>query len=127
MMPHGLGIDLVEISRIQRMLDEHGQRTLQRLLTSSESEYCSRQAVPARHVAARVAAKEAAFKALSASGDAEYVGWQEFEVSRSIDGRPSLLFHGRGLDRAKRLRVQRALLSITHTDTYAAAVVALFG
>ena len=127
MIPIGIGIDLVEISRIQRMLDEHGQRTLRRLLTSTESEYCSKQAVPARHVAARVAAKEAAFKALSAGGDTEYIGWHEFEVSRSIDGRPSLLFHGRGQELAKRLHVERALLSVTHADAYAAAVVALFG
>ena len=126
MIPLGLGIDLVEIERVARLIDQHGDRALGRLLTDTEASYCSRQAAPERHVAARVAAKEAAFKALAAGGDAAYIGWREFEVTRGIDGRPALQFHGRARELAERLQVAHTLVSLTHTDSHAAAVVALF-
>ena len=125
--PLGVGIDLVDIARVERMLERNGERLLRRLLTEEERRYCLSRAQPARHVAARVAAKEAAFKALFPSEDGGYIGWQEFEVLRSRDGRPGLLLKGRAQDAAQRMGVSRTLVSLSHSESHALAVVILVG
>ena len=66
----GLGIDLVDIARVERMLASKGKRVLERLFTGDEVAYAMARARPAMHLAARLAAKEAAFKALAGSDDA---------------------------------------------------------
>lgn len=121
----GVGIDLVEVDRVTRLLARNGGRAADRLLTPAERDYCFSQACPAVHVAARLAAKEAAFKALSFGGDAAYLPWREFEVIRTRDGVPTLQFHGKARARADRRKVAAALLSLTHTTHHAAAVVIL--
>lgn len=125
MVPLGIGLDLVEIARVKRMLGSKGDRALRRLLTDEERTYCLAQSVPERHVAARVAAKEAAYKALSQTDHAGPIGWREVEVIRDLTGRPVLRFHGRALATARRLRVTDSLVSLTHTGDHAAAVVVL--
>lgn len=127
LIPLGVGIDLVDIARVERMLAHNGERLLHRLLTESERRYCLSRSEPARHVAARVAAKEAAFKALFASENGGYIGWQEFEVLRSPEGRPELLFKRRAQERARQMGVSRALISLSHSRTHAVAVVILVG
>ncbi len=121
----GIGIDVVDIDRVQRMLTEHGGRMLQRLFTEAERTYAMPKAKPALHLAARLAAKEAAFKALSGSEEARAIGWSEIEVTRDALGRPGLAFHGRAAARADELGVVRTHCSLTHTDLSAAAVVVL--
>ena len=123
----GVGLDLVAIERVRRMLDHNGDRVLNRLLTEGERSYCETQPMPARHVAARIAAKEAAYKAFQVAEGARGIGWQEMEVVRDAEGRPSLRFHGRAQEMAERLKLKSAHLSITHTDENAAAVVILAG
>ena len=123
----GLGLDLVAVPRVERLLDRHGERALERLLTESEREYCMTRAAPAIHVAARLAAKEAAYKALAHDPDARAIGWREAEVSRDEDGRPSLLLHGRASEAAERLGVRSSFVSLTHVATHGAAVVVLLG
>lgn len=118
---------MVEIARVERMLAQNGERLLRRLLTEGERRYCLSRGEPARHVAARVAAKEAAFKALFVSENGGYIGWQEFEVLRSPEGRPELLLKGRAQERARQMGVSRALLSLSHSHTHAVAVVILVG
>jgi holo-[acyl-carrier protein] synthase len=126
MIPVGLGIDLVEVPRVAKMIERFGGRALHRVLTPAERTYCESKAVIEQHVAARLAAKEAAFKALAAAGDVPYMGWLEFEVARAIDGSPTLRFHGRAQALATRLKVEVIHVSLTHTDRYAAAVVAVY-
>ena len=121
----GLGIDLVEVSRIERMLREKGERAVERIFTPREAEYAKRRAAPAQHFAARFAAKEACFKALSGTEEARAVGWRDIEVVTGGDGRPSLELHGLALRRAEVLRVTRILVTLTHTDGVAGAVVVL--
>lgn len=121
----GVGIDLVDVARVQRMLESHGDRLLDRLFTDGEREYSMGMARPALHLAVRLAAKEAAFKALSGSEGARGIGWGEIEVTRDAIGRPSVTFHGRAADRARELGVVRCHCSLTHTDSSAAAVVVL--
>jgi|APGre2960657505_1045072.scaffolds.fasta_scaffold00173_16 holo-[acyl-carrier protein] synthase len=121
----GVGIDLVDIARVQRLIDGKGQRALDRLFTADEVAYASSRARPAMHLAARIAAKEAAFKALSGSDEARRIGWREVEVIAQSGGAPRLELHGRAQLRARELGVGRAHLSLSHTDTTAGAVVVL--
>lgn len=120
----GTGIDLVEIERIQRSVDRFGKRFLDRVYTEPEQAYCLRKRNAAESLAARFAAKEAAAKALG-TGISHGVSWLEIEVVREPSGRPTLRFHGRALEWAKRLNSHRAALSLTHTGTLAMANVVL--
>ncbi|HSA54413.1 MAG TPA: holo-ACP synthase [Gemmatimonadaceae bacterium] len=121
----GVGIDVVDVARIKALLDAKGERVLERLLTEEERRYCARKPRPEQHIAVRVAAKEAVFKALSGAPSARGIGWREIEVRTDDDGRPRLLLHGRAGQRAAELRVNHHWLSLTHGDTVAAAVVVL--
>lgn len=121
----GLGVDIVEIDRMQRMLDTHGDALIRRLFTESETKYALSRVEPAMHLAARVAAKEAAYKALSGNHLARAVGWQEIEVCLRDDGAPYLELHGRARERATEMGVLRPLVSLTHSKTAAVAVVVL--
>jgi holo-[acyl-carrier protein] synthase len=122
----GIGIDLVEIARVERMIDAKSDRALARLFTEAERAYALARARPAMHLAARLAAKEAAFKALAGSDEARLIGWREVEVvSPPGGGIPALRFHGRAEVRARELGVTKSFLSLTHTDSTAGAVVVL--
>lgn len=120
----GTGIDLVEIERIQRSTDRFGSRFLDRIYTAGEQEYCLRKRRAAESLAARFAAKEAGAKALG-TGISRGVTWTEIEVVREPGGRPSLKFHGRAAEMAKRLGVRNAALSLTHSRDMAMASVVL--
>lgn len=121
----GVGIDLVAASRVDRLLARHGVRALQRLFTPAERERAAGYAHASLHLAARIAAKEAAYKALSGDGRAHGVGWQDLEVTRHADGRPGLVFHGPAERRMAELGATRCHLSLTHAGGLAAAVVIL--
>ena len=118
----GVGIDLVDIHRVVELLERREEQALQKLLTSAEREFVLAQPVPARHFAARIAAKEAVYKALQSLPDARGVGWQDLEVLRSVEGRPSVKLHGvaEALDRKHGpLLIE---LSLSHSDMTAGAV-----
>lgn len=127
MMPLGLGVDVVDVDRVERLLAKYGDRVLVRLLTPDERAYCRTQALPARSVAVRLAAKEAAYKALTADRTAGWIGWQEVEIERGPEGRPQLRLHGRADAAAGRLGVRSTMVSLTHSHLSAAAVVMLLG
>ena len=121
----GVGVDLVEVPRIEKMLAERGSHVFERLLTPAERVYCVSMARPAEHVAVRLAAKEAVYKALQGSEAARGIGWRDTEVVRSQDGRPEAVLSGRAAQRAAELGVRRVLLSLSHTHTTAIAVAVL--
>ena len=121
----GVGIDLVEIARVERLLADKGKRLLTRLFTEQEVAYATSRARPAMHLAARLAAKEASFKALAGSQDARLIGWRDVEVVSHPHGPPTLAFHGRADLRSREVGVYRTHLSLTHTESTAAAVVVL--
>ncbi|HZF68946.1 MAG TPA: holo-ACP synthase [Gemmatirosa sp.] len=121
----GIGLDLVDIPRIARLLEAQGERAMARLFTAGEAEYARARAEPARHLAARFAAKEAAYKALAGTEHARGIGWRDIEVATAWDGRPLLVLHGRARARADELGVVRAHLTLTHAEAMAAAMVVL--
>ena len=123
----GVGMDLIEIARIERMLREKGEHAMERLFTFREVDYARGRPSPAQHFASRFAAKEAAFKALAGNDVARAVGWRDIEVVNHADGRPTLEFHGIAKRRAEQLGVVRVHVTLTHTDTTAGAVVVLEG
>ncbi len=121
----GIGIDLVDIARVERIIEWKGDRALKRLFTFREVDYASRRAQPARSYAARLAAKEAGFKALAGSELARKIGWRDMEVIIRADGSPTLVLHGPARRRAADLGVARIHITLTHTNTTAAAMVVL--
>jgi holo-[acyl-carrier protein] synthase len=122
-----IGIDMVEIARVERMLVSKGDHALRKLFTDAERTYALSRPRPALHLAARVAAKEAAYKALRGTPQARAIGWRELEVTLGSDGSPALLLHAGAARRARELGVTRVHLSLTHTATSAAAVAVLEG
>ena len=121
----GVGVDLVEVSRARAMLADKGAQVFDRLLTAAEAAYCRSRPDPAEHVAVRLAAKEAVYKALQGSDAARGIGWREIEVTRAADGRPDVTLTGLAAERARGLRVKRVLLSLSHTHEAAVAVAVL--
>lgn len=121
----GVGIDLVDIARVARLVEAHGERARRKLFSPGECAYADARPEPARHFAARFAAKEAAYKALSGSEEARAIGWRDIEVEMDALGRPTLLLHGRAAARGRELGVTRLHLSLTHADLVAGAVVVL--
>ena len=122
----GIGIDLVEVQRVRDLLARKGGRAIGRLFTSAEAAYAAAASDPALRFAARVAAKEAAYKALAGNELARGIGWRELEVVSNGEGRaPTLRLHGAAERRAAELEVAQIWLSITHERLTAAAVVVL--
>jgi holo-[acyl-carrier protein] synthase len=119
-----LGIDLVEVERIREAISRWGARFLTRVFAEGEiRQRRSHPAAFAQHVAGLFAAKEAGMKALG-------TGWRglsfrEIVITREPSGKPRLGFGGRAAQRATHLGVREAEVSITHTASTAAAVVAL--
>jgi holo-[acyl-carrier protein] synthase len=121
----GIGVDLVHIARVERLLSSKGHRALERLFTEEERGYALARMEPARHLAARIAAKEATFKALSGNAQARAISWREMEVVIDAHGRPELVLHGLAHERAQQLAIARTWLTLTHDGATAAAFVVL--
>jgi holo-[acyl-carrier protein] synthase len=120
MMIHGIGIDVVEVERIEAAIGNLGEAFLDRLFTLREQEYCRRQKRPALHYAARFAAKEAVSKALG-TGIGGQAGWLEMEVERTESGAPKMVFSGNAADFLASSGIAEVQVSLSHAKEYAAA------
>lgn len=118
----GIGIDLVEIGRIRKMLERHGEHFVARVFTQGEREYCAAMADPAPFYAARFAAKEAVSKALG-TGIGAQLAWLDVDVQREESGRPRVVLSGAGAETAAALGATRILLTLSHAEHYAIAQV----
>lgn len=116
----GIGIDVVEVSRIRSSLDEFGERFLTRIFTEAERDYCSKQKRPEIHFAARFAAKEAISKAFG-TGIGKEVAWLDMEINRRESGEPEVLLTGAAKNFADSRGAVQVLVSLTHAENYAAA------
>ncbi len=122
----GIGVDLVEISRIERLLARHGQRAVERILHPVEQAAIRRVDHPARFLAKRFAAKEAAAKALG-TGIAQGIRLQDMWIENDLLGRPELLLAGGALQRARRLGALSWHVSLSDERTHVVAFVVLEG
>lgn len=116
-----IGVDLIEIARIKRTIEDFGDRFLNRVYTERERDrYRNRIS----ELAARFAAKEATSKALGTG----IVGirWREMEVVSNRRGKPVLVLHGQAAERAKLLGFTDFSVSMTHSRTDAMAFVVAF-
>ncbi len=116
----GIGVDLVQISRMRDVIARWDERFLQRVFTEGEIAYCRRRRDPVPHFAARFAAKEAGLKALG-TGLRMGVSWRELEVRRERGQAPRLELAGRSRDIGRARGGTRMLLALTHEGDYALA------
>ena len=117
----GHGIDIVETARIKQMVEEHGQRFLDRCFTPAEQAYCRLH--PKRyyeHLAGRFAAKEAVLKVLG-TGWRGGIAWTDVDVVKMVTGQPTVQLTGESARVAAEQGIERWHLSISHIETHATA------
>jgi holo-[acyl-carrier protein] synthase len=118
-----LGVDLVDVAAFRARFDGR-ESLIVDTFSPAELAYCRTQRSPWPHLAARFAAREAALKALG-SGLAGAIAWRDVEVTLDPAGAPGLVFRGAFGEALGRAGLKRSTVSLSHTDTYAIAVVAL--
>ena len=122
----GIGSDLIDIRRIERMLDRYGERFIARIFTVEEQRRSERRANRAASYAKRYAAKEACSKALG-TGFRSGVYWRDLGVINLASGKPTMLLTGGALARLKAITpagmVARIELTLTDEETLASAFV----
>ena len=117
-----IGVDLIEIERIRRALERHGDSFKRRCFTDVERAYCDSKPNPPQHYAGRFAAKEAVGKAL---GSGVYFTWKEIEIRGRP--KPGVRLSGRTAAWAEKVNAARIELSMTHSRELAAAVAVVAG
>jgi holo-[acyl-carrier protein] synthase len=120
----GVGHDVFEVARMEAELRTRGADLRDSLFTPAEITYCETKRYPARHFAARFAAKEAFFKALGADPERGH-RWRDVEITNEPSGRPCVLLHGPTRDLTRGRDVGAVLVSLSHTNELAAATVVL--
>ncbi|MFQ5510495.1 MAG: holo-ACP synthase [Candidatus Krumholzibacteriia bacterium] len=123
-MIRGIGIDSIELARIERVYREYGTRFLARIYAPEEQAYSLRYRDPVPRLAARFAAKEACMKALG-TGWNDGVRWRDIVVVNTTFGKPELKISGRAREYLDGLEATHVHLSITHSREQATAVVVL--
>ena len=122
----GIGVDLVECARIERSLQRFGEKFLHRVFTDGEIAYSMSMKFPARHLAARFAAKEAVSKAFG-TGIGKAMGWRNIDVQKKPSGEPFLVFSGPARELATQRAVTAAFVTLSHTERHAIACILLDG
>ncbi|HUL38030.1 MAG TPA: holo-ACP synthase [Thermodesulfobacteriota bacterium] len=120
----GTGIDIVNIGRIERLIARWGDLFLGRVFTEKEIDWCQQRARPPECFATRFAAKEAFLKAIG-WGLRNGIQWTDIEVENDPLGKPLLSFHRKASEILETLRIQKALLTLSHDRPYAVAHVLL--
>lgn len=120
----GVGIDIIEVGRIQASYEKFGDRFLKRILHDNEIAYCLSHKMPGPFLAARFAAKEAISKAFG-TGIGTHLSWQDMEVARRPSGEPYVILHGNGQKLLAERGGRVVLISLSHTQEHATAVAIL--
>lgn len=123
-MIFGTGVDIVDISRFERLLEEGNVRLFERLFTPHEVEYCAGKAHSAQHYALRFAAKEAFLKACGL-GLREGLTWHDVEVVNDTLGKPELRLHGKAQQIFTDMDLSKIFVSLSHDGNFAVAMVVL--
>ena len=120
----GIGVDIVDIARIQGLLDRYGERFLRRVYTEAETAYAMNGANKAERLAGRFAVKESVLKALG-TGKSQGILWRDVETVRGRFGKPEVHLRGQALKWAKMRGSDAVHVSITHDGGKAMAFVIL--
>ncbi len=120
----GVGIDIIEVARIQSSHEKFGERFLNRILLADEIAYCLSHKIPGPFLAARFAAKEAISKAFG-TGIGAQLSWHDMEVRRRESGEPYVVLHGKGATLLQSRGGRIVLISLSHTQQHATAVAIL--
>ncbi|MFL5402883.1 MAG: holo-ACP synthase [Gemmatimonadales bacterium] len=118
----GVGIDLVDLERIRQLLFHKGEQAMTRFFSEREREYLATRTDATGHAAARIAAKEAVYKAMQSLPNARGIGWRDIEVSRDTEGRPAILLHGVAAQVSQQHGGLKVRISLTHSATSAGAI-----
>lgn len=122
----GLGVDIVDIERIEGMRERQGDRFLQRVYTLTELEYCMKMKFPDQHLAARFAAKEAVSKAFT-TGIGEYFDWKSISVKLGERRQPEIELDEKANRFMESIGGTRISISLTHSEKTAVAIAGLIG
>lgn len=122
----GIGTDIIEVERIGRMIERHGDLFLTRVYTAGEIEYCSPRKARAQHYAGRWAAKEAVLKTLG-TGWARGIQWTDIELMNEYGGKPKIVLHNRAAEVAQERGITEIQISISHCHNYAVAFATAVG
>ena len=125
-MVYGIGIDLVNIQRLETVLQRWGDRFVKRVFTEKEADFCFKRAYPASPLALRFAAKEAFSKAIGL-GMRKGIRWRDIEVFHYAGGRPGLRLQGRSSEICSEKQITRFHLSLSDEGLFGMAVVVLEG
>ena len=120
----GTGIDIIEVARIAASFEKFGERFVNRILLPDETGYCLAHKNPAPFLAVRFAAKEAISKAFG-TGIGAALGWRDMEICKKGSGEPFVVLHGKGKELFETRGAARLLVSLSHTENYAAATAVL--
>ena len=112
-----IGVDIVEIERVESAITRGGERFLRRVYTETELRTCQDR-LPS--LASRFAAKEAVMKVLGTGGIS--IGWREIEILTDEDGRPSVKLYGQALNKAAKLNLKDVSVSLSDSKQHAVAV-----
>jgi len=123
-MIYGIGVDLVSVSRIERVIQRWGDRFVCRVFAPDEVEFCSKQASPSHAFALRFAAKEAFSKALGL-GMRKGIQWRDIEVFNYPEGKPGLKLHGTSFEICRKEGVNGIHLSLSDEGENGVAMVVL--
>ena len=118
----GLGTDIVEITRIEAVVERSGDRLAKRILCANEWALYQNHQQPVRFLAKRFAVKEAAAKALG-TGIRNGLAFEQFEVVNDPLGKPGLVFHERAAEMALELGVKSVHVTLAAERRYACATV----
>ena len=114
----GVGVDIVEVARIEGAIKRFGDRFLKKIYTATEMKYCNTGKIACQHFAGKFAAKEAVYKTLNID---RVVKWTEIEIKNLEQGRPCVVFRGKVKRIAKEKNISSVLVSISHIKTRAVA------
>jgi holo-[acyl-carrier protein] synthase len=115
-----IGIDVVAVDRIARLVGTYGSRFLNRWFTPLELDYCNSKCEPSRHLAARMAAKEAVVKVLPSWRGP--LPWRSIEIANDATGAPKVRLHGPFAVAAAAAGIQNLRISLSHCDEFATGV-----
>ena len=120
LIPSAIGIDIVEIKRLEKVSRKWGKPFLKKVYTERELSYAFAKKFPYQHLAARFAAKEAIFKALG-EVETNFVGWKNVEIVNDANGKPSVRWHKDAEACRKKRGIHSVVVSLSHTENYAVA------